>query len=236
MWQKKKRKLEKRKICAHFFWFFGPVFLISETSSKYSEKRCAMLCNIVWKTYSRVFFTIQPAGAFRSSQKLTGTKSYHRPFRVNILTYGFLNCITLVFLLKLSGELGNIQFSSPTFYASEQLNSCETQHFLLNFEKASAKYNINVYYFYTIYYTISLWLPSRTNLELSCLFSLSRFSLLIRNEQNLLSHCLLQNLLRWNKVAGLGLKHLTPWKDSEKCIISRQLKLRNKHIFFKIQD
>ena len=32
----------------------------------------------------RVFITIRSAGAFRSLQKLTGTKSYHGPFRVNV--------------------------------------------------------------------------------------------------------------------------------------------------------
>ena len=46
-----------------FFWFFCPIFLISETSCQYSVKRQGMLCNTVWKSYSRVFFTIQSAGA-----------------------------------------------------------------------------------------------------------------------------------------------------------------------------
>ena len=65
---------EKRKFCAHFFKiFFGPVLLILETSSQQSVKMRAMLCNIVRKSYSRVFFTI----TFRSLQILSGAKTYH---------------------------------------------------------------------------------------------------------------------------------------------------------------
>ena len=37
----------------------------------------AMLGIIVWKIYSRVFFTIRSAGAFRSLQILNGAKTHH---------------------------------------------------------------------------------------------------------------------------------------------------------------
>ena len=52
------------KSALNFFHFFGPNFWSSGTSRQYSVKRRQMLCN-VWKSYSRVFFTIQSAGAFR---------------------------------------------------------------------------------------------------------------------------------------------------------------------------
>ena len=68
---------KKRKFCAVFFSFFGPVFLILETSSQQSVKTRAMLCNQVWKSYSRVLFTMLSAGAFRSLQILSGAKTYH---------------------------------------------------------------------------------------------------------------------------------------------------------------
>ena len=59
------------------FSFFVLVFSIFETSSQQSVKMRAMLCDIVWKSYSRVFFTIRSAGAFRNLQILSGAKTYH---------------------------------------------------------------------------------------------------------------------------------------------------------------
>ena len=59
------------KSAPSFFRFFGCGFMISETSSRLM-KMCAMLYRL--KSYSRVFFTIRSAGAFRSLQKLIGTK------------------------------------------------------------------------------------------------------------------------------------------------------------------
>ena len=85
-WDKRARN-ENRKtenLRSIFFWLFDPIFMISETSCQYSVKWHAMLCKIICKSYSRVFSTIRSAGAFRSSQNLTGTKSYHGPFRVKI--------------------------------------------------------------------------------------------------------------------------------------------------------
>ena len=63
----------------------GPIIMILETSCQYSVKLRAMLCKIVWKSHSRVFFTIRSAGAFRSLENVTGTKSYHGPFRVKLI-------------------------------------------------------------------------------------------------------------------------------------------------------
>ena len=64
---KKSGKMELRS----FFLFFGPVFLILETSSQQSVKMRAMLCNFVW-----IFFTIRSAGAFRRLRILSGANTH----------------------------------------------------------------------------------------------------------------------------------------------------------------
>ena len=77
-WVKRARnqKWENGKSAVIFFWIFCLVFWISETSRQYSMKRRRMLCNIAWKSYSRVCFTIRWAGAFRISQILSGANTY----------------------------------------------------------------------------------------------------------------------------------------------------------------
>ena len=67
-------KTGKRKFCAQFL-IFRSRFFILETSSQQSVKMRAMLCNKVSKSYSRVFFTIRWAGAFRSLRILSGAKT-----------------------------------------------------------------------------------------------------------------------------------------------------------------
>ena len=69
-------KTGRTKILRFFFLFFGPGFLILETTSQQSVKMRAMLCNFVRTSYSRVFFTIRWAGAFRSLQISSGANTY----------------------------------------------------------------------------------------------------------------------------------------------------------------
>ena len=75
-------KQKRRKSALFYFDFFGPGSRISETSSQFFMKMRAMLCHIVSKSYSRFFFSSRSATAFRSLQKLTGTKSYHGSSKV----------------------------------------------------------------------------------------------------------------------------------------------------------
>ena len=114
-WNKRARNQNWKngKSALNYFVIFGPILITSETLCQYSVKWRALLCKVVCKSDSRVFFTIQSVGAFRSLQNLTGTKPYHGPFRVKVSELPF----TRRFMEKLSTRPEICLFKSEYMWA-----------------------------------------------------------------------------------------------------------------------